>query len=72
MKSLQPLPQELTTLIKNFQQLQQELTALEATASEISTGAFKCHPAPFVLDTATIKSKLDHHKRQTGKCASSG
>ena len=49
--------------MKSLHQLQQELTALEATAAEIRAKAYIRYPAPFVLDTATIKSKLYHRKR---------
>lgn len=49
--------------MKSLQQLQQELTALETTAAEIRAKDYERYPAPFVLDTATIKSKLYHRKR---------
>ena len=49
--------------MKSLLQLQQERTALEATAAEIRAKDYVRYPAPLVLDTATVKSKLYHRKR---------
>ncbi|MBD2072420.1 hypothetical protein H6F86_00530 [Phormidium sp. FACHB-592] len=49
--------------MRSLQQLEEERTALEATAAEIRAKDYVHYPALFVLDTATVKGKLYHRKR---------